>query len=103
MCHPKKPLIGSFASINGRRIQDLLQKVLKAMDDFAREHVMRNENDGYHLCLYLSSGTNISITINFITRFLNLLNIRLLIYANIKIILMQNIPYYHVENIYGMS
>lgn len=60
MCHPRKPMIGFFARINGRRIQDLLQKVLEAMEEFAQTHGMTGQEDGCHLCLYLSQGTNIS-------------------------------------------
>ena len=60
MCHPRKPLIGFFASRNGRRIQDLLREVLEAMEQFAQTHGMTNQEDGCHLCLYLSPGTNIS-------------------------------------------
>ena len=60
MCHPRKPLIGFFARINGRRIQDLLREVLEAMEEFAQTHGMTGHEDGCHLCLYLSQGTNIS-------------------------------------------
>ena len=60
MCHPRKPLIGFFARINGRRIQGLLREVLEAMEEFAQTHGMTGQEDGCHLCLYLSQGTNIS-------------------------------------------
>ena len=45
MCHPRKPLIGFFARINGRRIQDLLRNVLEAMEEFAQTHGMVEKTD----------------------------------------------------------
>ena len=61
--HARHPKIG-FVGKKTDSVVEELQKVLLAMEEFAREHGLTNlesnhESDGCHLCLHLGSGTYI--------------------------------------------
>jgi hypothetical protein len=73
--HARHPKIG-FVGKKTDSVVEELQKVLLAMEEFAREHGLTNlesnhESDGCHLCLHLGSGTYIYIPVNFHINYLN--------------------------------